>query len=138
MILNYFTVHGFTYIYIHKNGRTLSTKDMENIRSLIAAILEIPPENVLYQDSKECESFRLTFMIPEENARMLQEKDVLYSLELTEIGVDFLLLHEKKIQVYPPGKIQLNSFIFTIVLNTCKHCEIILYLQLKKVSPLSA
>lgn len=96
MILNYFTVHGFTYIYIHKNGETLSRDDMEDIKSLIAPILEIPPENVLYQDSEECGSFRLTFMIPEKNARMLQEKDVLYSLELTEIGVDFLLLHGKK------------------------------------------
>lgn len=109
----------------------MSSEKIKDLRKSIAQILGMQLENVLYQGGEITQSFRLKFMIPEENARMLHKEDVLYSPELSEIGVDVLLLHGKEIQVHPPGRIQLNCFIFTIV--TSKYCYLIhvFYIRLK-------
>lgn len=125
------TVDGFTDISFHIKGSAISSEKIEDLRQSLTQILEIQLEKVLYRGGERTQSFLLKFMIPEENARMLAKEDVLYSPELRKIGVDFLLLRGKEIQVYPPGRTQFNSFIFTIVTN--KHCYLIhvFYIRLK-------
>lgn len=117
------TVDGFKDISFHIKGRAISSEKIEDLRQSMAEILEMQLENVLYRGGEITQSFLLKFMIPEENARILQDKDVLYSRQLSEIGVDSLRLHGKEIEIHHPGRIKLNAFRFTIV--TRKHYDLI-------------
>ncbi|XP_056003177.1 uncharacterized protein LOC125660709 [Ostrea edulis] len=95
-------VDGFTEISFHIKGSAVSSEKIEDLRKSIALILKVQLENVLYRGGEITQSFLLKFMIPEENARILQDKDVLYSRQLSEIGVDSLRLHGKEIEIHHP------------------------------------